>query len=72
LIGAIEKSQSFLKKNPQDYVWRADIKKFFDNVDQPTLIRLIERKITDPNALKIIREVVASFPQGGILIPACP
>jgi len=63
LLGAIERSQSFLKKNLWAYVWRADIRKFFDSVGQSVLMKLIQRRITDPAALGIIREVVLSFPQ---------
>lgn len=62
LLGAIERVQSFLRKNPRAYVWRADIRKFFDSVDQAELIKLIERRISDPKALRLIREVVSSFP----------
>ncbi|MBU2552844.1 MAG: hypothetical protein KKF98_00195 [Bacteroidetes bacterium] len=62
LLGAIERAQSFLQKNPRAYVWRADIRKFFDSVDQFTLIKSIERRISDPKALRLIREVVSSYP----------
>ena len=61
LLGAIERAQEFLKKNPRAYVWRADIRKFFDSVDQSILIKLIQRKVSDPKMLWLIREVVSSF-----------
>jgi retron-type reverse transcriptase len=63
LIGAIERAQEFLRKNPRAYIWRADVRKFFDSVDQPTLMKLIERRISDPRALRLIKEVVGSFPE---------
>ena len=63
LIGAIERAQEFLRKNPRAYIWRADIKKFFESVDQKVLLRLIQRGVSDPKALQIIREVITSFPQ---------
>jgi RNA-directed DNA polymerase len=31
LLGAIERAQEFLRKSPHAYVWRADIKKFFES-----------------------------------------
>jgi len=62
LMGAIERAQTFLKKNPLAYVWRADIRKFFDSADQEVLMRFIERRITDPKAVRLIQEVISSFP----------
>lgn len=61
LLACIKRTQKFLEKNPQAYVWRADIRKFFDSVDQSVLIKLIERKISDPKVLWLIREVTNSF-----------
>lgn len=61
LLGAIERAQEFLKKNPRSYVWRGDVKKFFDSVDLEILIKLIERRISDPKTLWLIREVISSF-----------
>ena len=63
LIGAIERAQEFLRKNPRAYVWRADIKKFFESVKQKVLIKLIQRRGSDPKALQIICEVITSFPE---------
>jgi len=63
LLGAIERAQEFMRKNPRAFIWRADIRKFFDSVDQEILIRLIERRVLDPAAIRIIRETVFSFPQ---------
>ncbi len=62
LLGAIERAQEFMRKNPRAYVWRADIKKFFDSVDQEVLIKLIERRVSDPKALNLMREVIQSYP----------
>ena len=63
LLGAIERAQGFLKKSPRAYVWRADIKKFFDSVDQGVLMGLVSRRVGDPRALGLIGEVVGSFPK---------
>lgn len=61
LLGAIERAQEFLKRNKNSFVWRADIKKFFENVDHDVLLRLIGRRVKD---LWLIEEVVRSYPQG--------
>jgi len=65
LIGAIIRAQDFLKKNPRAYVWRADVRKFFDSVNHGVLLDAIFRKVRCPAARQLIREVVESFPQGG-------
>lgn len=61
LTGAIERAQSFLHRYPDSLVWRADIKKFFDSVDQHTLLTILCRKISDPMALCLLDEVVRSY-----------
>ncbi len=71
LTGAIERTQEFMRKNPHAFVWRADVRKFFDSVDQAILIKLIQRRVHDPKALQLINQIIASFPQGGVLIQAC-
>lgn len=61
LLGAIERTQKFLFSHPRSFVWRADIKKFFDNVDHNVLFSTLSRKILDKKALEILKEVIASF-----------
>lgn len=61
LVGAIERTQYFLKKYPKSYVWRSDIKKFFDSVDHRILINIILLKISDQNTLKLLREIIESY-----------
>lgn len=61
LLGAIERTQQFLKSYPQSYIWRADIQKFFDNVDQRVLFEILQRRITDKKVLALIREVLRSY-----------
>jgi len=63
LLGAIERAQEFTKKNPRAYVWKADIRKFFDSVDQGVLLGAVFRKVQCPKARWLIREVVRSFSQ---------
>lgn len=61
LLGAIQRTQQFLKCYPQSYIWRADIQKFFDNVDQRVLFELLKRRIRDKKALTLIWEVLRSY-----------
>ena len=61
LLGAIERTQGFTKRYTHGFVWRTDIKKFFDSVDQDVLLKCIERKIADPPTLQIIREIILSY-----------
>ena len=64
LLGSIERAQSFTNSYPNCFIWRADIRKFFDNVDREILFKLIERKIKDKKALRIIGEIIESYPCG--------
>ncbi len=61
LLVAIERTQSFLKSYPDHFVWRVDIKKFFDNVDQEVLVELIKRRVSDEKALWLLKEVIHSY-----------
>ena len=61
LEGAIERAQFFANKYKNGFVWRADIKKFFDSVDQDILLKCIKRRVADPPALKIIQEIILSY-----------
>ena len=62
LLACIERAQEFLRKNPHSFVWRADIKRFFDSVDQKALMKLIKRKVSDQKALCLIKEIIFSYP----------
>lgn len=61
LLGAIERTQKFLKKFQNSFIWRTDIKKFFDNVDQNVLLRVLSIKITDPITFSLLKKVVGSY-----------
>lgn len=66
LQGAIERTQFFANKYANGFVWRADIKKFFDSVNQGVLLKCIERRIADLPTLQIIREVIFSYQTPGL------
>lgn len=61
LIGAIERTQDFLAKHKNGFIWRTDIKKFFDSVDHNILYQIINRKIRDEQALAIIKKIIDSY-----------
>lgn len=58
LLGCILRAQYFLHKSPHSFVWRADIKKFFDSVDRNVLFNILKRKVTDNKALSLLSEVI--------------
>ena len=56
------RTQNLLQKHQTGYVWRADITKFFDNVDHRRLMDCLRRIIGhDIAALELCREVIASY-----------
>jgi RNA-directed DNA polymerase len=61
LIGCINRAQGFIGKYSDDFVWRGDIRKFFDNVDHSILFEILKRKIRDEKALSLFKEVIDSF-----------
>jgi len=61
LLAAIQRTQQFLKAYPRAYVWRADVQKFFDNVDQKVLFELLKRRVKDRKAMLLIREILKSY-----------
>ncbi|MGY4884187.1 MAG: reverse transcriptase domain-containing protein [Nanobdellota archaeon] len=61
LEGAIERAQFFMKKYKNSFVWRTDIKKFFDSVNQEVLLGCIERRVKNTSTFLIIREVIRSY-----------
>lgn len=61
LSGTIERTQEFLKSYPDAYIWKGDIRKFFDNVDQMVLLDLLKRRVRDKKALVVILEVLGSY-----------
>lgn len=61
LTKAINRSQRFLRSNKLGFVWRSDIKKFFESVDQNILFQLIKRRVNDQKAIWLIDEIISSY-----------
>jgi len=61
LVGAIKRTQIFLAKYNSAFIWRADISKFFDNIDQGVLWEILERKLSDEKALNLLSTVIGSY-----------
>lgn len=64
LLTAIERTQKFLKDYPRAYIWRADIRKFFDSVNHDLLLKILARRIKDPRAMNLAKTVIKSFTTG--------
>jgi RNA-directed DNA polymerase len=64
LLAAIQRTQKFLKLYPNAYIWRADIKKFFDNVDHEILLRIIARRTSSPKFAALAKKIVMSSTTG--------
>ncbi|RLF43753.1 MAG: group II intron reverse transcriptase/maturase, partial [Thermoplasmata archaeon] len=80
---ALDRLDKNIMKNPVNYIIEADIKGFFDNVNQQLLMKCLEVRISDKNFLRLIVRFLKSgiiedgrfyktevgTPQGGILSP---
>lgn len=64
LLGAIERAQHFLKKYPHSFVWKGDVHKFFDSVDQKTLVEILSFRVKDAKTYKVLEEIIGSFSEG--------
>jgi retron-type reverse transcriptase len=58
---AIDRTQYFLKKYPDSYAWRCDIKKFFDSVSHEVLLKISAIRIKDKFSLDLIKKNVKSY-----------
>jgi RNA-directed DNA polymerase len=61
LTGALIRTKFLLKNNPGAFVWRSDIKKYFENINHEILFNLIKRKVREERAIYLIREILESF-----------
>jgi retron-type reverse transcriptase len=63
---AVKRLEQFIRKvgkndSGQCFVLKCDIKKFFASVDQEILSEIIERRVSDPDLLWLMKEIVGSF-----------
>lgn len=63
---AVEKLAEILRRESRNnahqcWALKCDIKKFFDSINHEILLGLIERKVKDPKAQWLIREIVGSY-----------
>jgi retron-type reverse transcriptase len=68
LQSAILRTQKFVHKNKSGYFLRADIKKFFNNVDIQVLYKLVALKVKCKKCLWLLQELLMNFNQPGIPI----
>lgn len=61
LIAALKRTKIILYKNPDSFVWKGDISRFFDNIDHKILFDLVKRKVADDTILFVIKEIIKSF-----------
>jgi RNA-directed DNA polymerase len=62
LYKCLERTQVLLAKYPQAYVWRADITKFFDNVNQFKLLNCIRRRLVGCDRAQFLcSEIIYSY-----------
>jgi retron-type reverse transcriptase len=64
LSGCILRVQEFCRRFPEAYVWRGDVRKFFDNVGHERLMECLGRRVGG-DLLWLCREIVRSYGCGG-------
>lgn len=61
LHAAIARTAELIKKYPGCHIWKSDVRKFFDSVDQTVLRELILRRVKDKALTRVIDEIIFSF-----------
>jgi len=64
LVAAIFRCRTLAKKYSLGYFWRADIRKFFENVDKQILLKILNSSISDKTAMVLVEKIVISFGRG--------
>ncbi len=62
---ALRRTQSLLQSYDHGWVWRADITKFFDNVDHAVLRDCLRRFVSDTKALELLDKVIGGYCHNG-------
>ena len=63
---AVNRFESFIRKISGNnykttHALKCDIKKFFDSINQETLLNIIKRKVSDPETLWLTEKIIRSF-----------
>lgn len=63
---AVDRLEGFARKVSKNYTkpcWalKCDIRKFFDSINHRVLMRLIEQRVSDPDTLHVLRNIMSSF-----------
>lgn len=63
---AVKRLESFTQKVSRNYtkpcyILKCDVKKFFDSVDHKILLRILKKKIIDPDVIWLLKEIIRSF-----------
>ena len=61
LTAAIIRAQKFFRQVPGGFVWRADVKKFFDSVNHDVLLGILLRRVKDPKTFQLTEKIIRSF-----------
>lgn len=62
LHACLARTQKLLQKYPKGYIWRADITKFYDNVNHSILMDCLSRKFNqDSNVLFLLNKVINTY-----------
>lgn len=64
---AIDRAQFFLRRNR--WFFKADIEKYFDNIDHDILLLLLENKMKDKTLLSIIEKIIRNGGENGKGLP---
>lgn len=65
LHNSLQRIACFVDQYPHCYVWRADIEKFFDNVDHHILKSSLSRFVTDEKIKILLDKVIGSYSHNG-------
>lgn len=65
LHGALQRTQQLTRRYATSWVYRGDVKKFFDSVDHDVLLSIVRRHVSDETTLWLLSEVINSYRTAG-------
>jgi len=69
LDACVERTQKLLKNNQKYFVWRADIKKCFDSIDQWKLLEILKIRIKNDKDWSLLKKIIGSYGRIGKGLP---